>query len=340
MLETKISEISAKATELINCAKDKSQIEKIRVEILGKKGKLTQILKQMGKLEANQRPKIGKLANDVRVKLEDLIANKNLEIKQIELQKQLSEEKLDVTLPGKQFNLGKAHPLNKVLKDIEQIFIGMGFSIVDGPEVENTYYNFDALNIPKNHVARDEQDTFYIDENTLLRTATSSVQVRVMEENKLPIRIISPGRVFRTDTVDATHSPVFHQIEGLVVDKDISFSDLKGTLNIFVKKLYGEDSVVRFRPHHFHFTEPSAELDIQCFNCKGKGCPLCKGEGWIEVLGCGMVHPNVLKNCDIDPNEYNGFAFGMGLERIVMRQYKINDLRLFFENDMNFLKQF
>lgn len=340
MLKDQISEILAQTTKLINSAKDSLQVEKIRVETLGKKGKLTLILKQMGKLEASERPKIGKLANDVRGKIEDSIKAKNLELKDAALKEQLIKEKLDVTLPGKEFKLGKAHPLSKVLRDIEQIFIGMGFSIVNGPEVETTYYNFDALNIPKNHVARDEQDTFYIDEETLLRTATSSVQIRVMEKTKPPIRVISPGRVFRTDTVDATHSPVFHQIEGLVVDKNISFSDLKGTLSIFVKKLYGEDSVVRFRPHHFHFTEPSAELDIQCFNCKGKGCPLCKGEGWIEVLGCGMVHPNVLKNCNIDPNEYNGFAFGMGLERIVMRQYKIDDLRLFFENDINFLKQF
>lgn len=236
--------------------------------------------------------------------------------------------------------MGSRHPLTVVLDDIKDIFIGMGFDIVDGPEVEKDYYNFEALNIPKDHPARDTQDTFYINENIVLRTQTSPVQVRVMEKQQPPIRIISPGRVFRSDAVDATHSPLFHQIEGLVVDKGVSFADLKGTLEIFIKQLYGEDSVVRFRPHHFPFTEPSAEVDVQCFNCHGTGCPLFKGEGWIEILGCGMVHPKVLETCNIDPEVYSGFAFGLGLERIAMRRYNINDLRLFFENDVRFLKQF
>ena len=252
----------------------------------------------------------------------------------------LESEKMDVTLPGKRPQFGAKHPLSIVLDEIKEIFIGMGFEIADGPEVETDYYNFEALNIPKDHPARDTQDTFYINENILLRTQTSPVQVRVMEQKKPPIRIISPGRVYRSDALDATHSPLFHQIEGLVVDKGITFADLKGTLETFIKRLYGEDSVVRFRPHHFPFTEPSAEVDVQCFNCKGEGCRLCKGEGWIEILGCGMVHPKVLSNCGIDPEVYSGFALGMGLERVVMRRYNIDDIRLFYENDVRFLKQF
>ncbi len=340
MLKDELNQILSKASMCIQNSSIVSEIESIRVDILGKKGKLTNILKQMGKLSPQERPQVGKLANEVRDKLEQLIQNKLLQIKSKELQEQLQKEKIDVTLPGKTFKLGKRHPLNTVLSEIEEIFISMGFEIKDGPEVEYSKYNFDALNIPKDHVARDEQDTFYINEDILLRTQTSSVQIRVMENEKPPIRIISPGRVYRADTVDATHSPLFHQIEGLVVDRNITFSDLKGTLEIFVKELFGNDTIVRFRPHHFHFTEPSAELDMQCFACKGKGCSLCKGEGWIEILGCGMVHPKVLSNCNIDPEIYSGFAFGMGLERIVMRRYNIGDLRLFFENDVRFLKQF
>ena len=261
-------------------------------------------------------------------------------IKFAQQQDKMWSERVDVTLPGKKFQIGRIHPLSKVMEEINNIFIGMGFSIVEGPEIETDHYNFEALNIPKNHPARDTQDTFYIDDELLLRTQTSPVQIRVMEKQSPPIRIISPGRVFRSDSVDSTHSPVFHQIEGLVVDKNITMADLKGTLKLFVDKLYGKDSQVKFRPHHFPFTEPSAEMDVMCFSCQGKGCSLCKQEGWIEILGCGMVHPKVLRNCGIDPEVYSGFAFGMGLERIVMRRYNIDDLRLFFENDVRFLSQF
>ena len=245
-----------------------------------------------------------------------------------------------MTLPAKKNNVGHRHPNTIALEEVERIFTGMGYEVVEGPEVEYDYYNFEALNIPANHPAKDEQDTFYINDNIVLRTQTSPVQIRVMEKQKPPIRIISPGRVYRSDAVDATHSPLFHQIEGLVVDKGITFADLKGTLETFVKRLYGEDSVVRFRPHHFPFTEPSAEVDVQCFNCKGAGCRLCKNEGWIEILGCGMVHPKVLENCNIDPEEYTGFALGLGLERVAMRRYNIDDMRLFYENDVRFLSQF
>lgn len=315
-------------------------LEQLRIQYLGKKGELTAILKQMGKLSPEERPQVGQMANEVRTYIEGAIESKKAQLEQKKQQEQLKAEKIDVTLPGKKITLGAKHPLSIVLDEIKEIFVGMGFEIVEGPEVEYDYYNFEALNIPKDHPARDTQDTFYINDNILLRTQTSSVQVRVMEKQKPPIRIISPGRVYRSDAVDATHSPLFHQIEGLVVDKGITFADLKGTLEIFVRRLYGEDSVVRFRPHHFPFTEPSAEVDVQCFSCHGEGCRLCKGEGWIEILGCGMVHPKVLANCGIDPEVYSGFALGMGLERVVMRRYGIDDMRLFFENDMRFLKQF
>ncbi len=321
-------------------AHDMQALENIRVKFLGKKGELTAILKQMGKLSAEERPVIGQLANEIRAFMEDHIADRTAQLKRELTQQKLKEERLDVTLPGKKEPIGKKHPLNLVLEEIEEIFLGMGFSIATGPEVELDYYNFEALNIPKDHPARDTQDTFYISDNVLLRTQTSPMQVRVMEKQKPPIRIIAPGRVYRSDAVDATHSPLFHQIEGLVVDKGVTMADLKGTLEIFVKRLYGEDSVVRFRPHHFPFTEPSAELDCMCFNCHGKGCNLCKGEGWIEILGCGMVHPKVLSNCGIDPEVYSGFAFGMGLERVVMRRFNIDDLRLLYENDLRFLNQF
>ena len=321
-------------------AKGQQMLENLRVKYLGKKGELTSILKQMGKLSAEERPVIGQVANEVRAFIEQDLEKRASELKAEEIKRKLERETLDVTLPGKRHELGAKHPLTIVLDELKEIFIGMGFDIVEGPEVETDYYNFEALNIPKNHPARDTQDTFYINENILLRTQTSPVQVRTMEKQKPPIRVISPGRVYRSDAVDATHSPLFHQIEGLVVDKGVTFADLKGTLEAFVKQLYGEDSVVRFRPHHFPFTEPSAELDVQCFSCHGEGCRLCKGEGWIEILGCGMVHPKVLANCSIDPEEYSGFAFGMGLERLVMRRYNIDDLRLFYENDVRFLKQF
>ena len=335
-----LEEIKSRAAAALANAKLPQEIDELRVRFLGKKGELTGILKQMGKLSPEERPVIGQLANEVRSWIETDIETRLTEIKASQMAARLESEKLDVTLPGKRPQFGAKHPLSIVLDEIKEIFIGMGFEIADGPEVETDYYNFEALNIPKDHPARDTQDTFYINENILLRTQTSPVQVRVMEQKKPPIRIISPGRVYRSDALDATHSPLFHQIEGLVVDKGITFADLKGTLETFIKRLYGEDSVVRFRPHHFPFTEPSAEVDVQCFNCKGEGCRLCKGEGWIEILGCGMVHPKVLSNCGIDPEVYSGFALGMGLERVVMRRYNIDDIRLFYENDVRFLKQF
>ncbi len=339
-MKQELEAIRQRAISELEAAKGQQELETLRVKYLGKKGEVTAILKKMGGLSAEERPVIGQLANEVRTMIEDEITKRAAELKEAALQERLKNETLDVTLPGRQRPLGASHPLSIVLDEIKEIFVGMGFDIVDGPEVETDYYNFEALNIPKNHPARDTQDTFYINENILLRTQTSPVQVRVMEKQKPPIRIISPGRVYRSDAVDATHSPLFHQIEGLVVAEGITFADLKGTLETFVKRLYGEDSVVRFRPHHFPFTEPSAEVDVQCFNCHGEGCRLCKGEGWIEILGCGMVHPKVLQNCGIDPEKYSGFALGMGLERVVMRRYNIDDLRLFYENDVRFLKQF
>ena len=328
------------AIERLDAAKDLKSLDELRVALLGKKGELTAILKQMGKLTPEERPVIGQLANEVRADIEKELETRMAAVKQAMQDARLEAERLDVTLPGKKPLLGKKHPLTLVLDELKDIFLGMGFDVVQGPEVELDYYNFEALNIPKNHPARDTQDTFYITDNILLRTQTSGMQVRVMEEKKPPIRVIAPGRVYRSDAVDATHSPVFHQIEGLVVDKGVTMGDLKGTLEIFVKKLYGEDAQVRFRPHHFPFTEPSAEMDVMCFNCHGEGCRLCKNEGWIEILGCGMVHPKVLRGCGIDPEEYSGFAFGIGLERIVMRNFNIDDLRLFYENDMRFLDQF
>lgn len=315
-------------------------IENVRVKYLGKKGALTGILKQMGTLSADERPVIGKISNEIRDYISKSIEEKTAKLRFAETQNRLQSEKIDVTLPGKKIRLGHKHPMSIILDEVKDIFIGMGFNVVEGPEIESDYYNFEALNLSKNHPARDTQDTFYIDENTLLRTQTSSVQIRTMKKQKPPIRIISPGRVYRSDEVDATHSPIFNQIEGLVVDKGISFSDLKWTLETFIKKLYGNNTALRFRPHHFPYTEPSAEMDIECFSCHGKGCALCKGEGFIEILGCGMVHPKVLENCGVDSEEYSGFAFGVGLERIAMRRYKIDDLRLFYENDFRFLKQF
>ena len=317
-----------------------AKLEALRIKYLGKKGELTAVLRGMGSLSAEERPKIGQIANEVRAVIEENIEKTKKIIEKKELETRIADETLDVTLPGKKVSAGKRHPLSQVLDELEDIFIGLGFSIAEGPEVELDYYNFEALNIPKDHPARDTQDTFYIDDNTVLRTQTSPMQIRVMENTKPPIRILAPGRVYRSDTADATHSPVFHQIEGLVVDKGVTMADLKGTLDLFAKKLYGENTVTRFRPHHFPFTEPSAEVDIMCFKCGGKGCPLCKGEGWIEILGAGMVHPKVLENCNIDPNVYSGFAFGIGLERIVMRRFDINDIRMFFENEIRFLKQF
>ncbi len=337
-MNEKINAVLESAKEKLESAKEISAIEEIRVKYLGKKGELTGILKQLGSLSPEERPKVGQLVNMAKSKLEERIKTKVDEIKEEELKKSLENEKIDVTMPGKRINMGYKHPLSIVLDELKEIFIGMGYSIADGPEVELDYYNFEALNLPKDHPARDTQDTFYISDNVLLRTQTSPVQVRVMEKQKPPIRIIAPGRVYRSDEVDANHSPLFHQIEGLAIDKGITMGDLKGTLETFAKRLYGDDAVVRFRPHHFPFTEPSAEMDIQCFSCGGKGCRLCKNEGWIEILGCGMVHPKVLENCGIDPEEYQGFAFGIGLERIVMRKFKIDDMRLLYENDMKFFK--
>lgn len=339
-MKQQLENIKAAALQALENAADSKALEEVRIKFLGKKGELTSILKQMGGLSAEERPVIGQLANKVRADIEESISNYQTKMKEKATAKKLAAEKLDVTMPGTKYELGKKHPLYKVLDEIKEIFLGMGFDVADGPEVELDYYNFEALNLPKDHPARDTQDTFYITDNILLRTQTSPVQIRVMEKQEPPVRIIAPGRVYRSDAVDATHSPVFHQIEGLVVDKGVTMGDLKGTLADFAKRLYGEDAVVRFRPHHFPFTEPSAEMDVMCFNCGGEGCRLCKGEGWIEILGCGMVHPKVLKTCGIDPEEYSGFAFGMGLERVVMRRYSIDDLRLFFENDQRFLRQF
>lgn len=319
---------------------DSAELEALRIKFLGKKGELTAILKQMAGLSAEERPVIGQLANRVRADIEEAVTAKAQELKAAAFERKLREEKLDVTLPGKAPKLGKLHPMDVVMREIEDIFIGMGFDIAAGPEVEYDYYNFEALNIPPDHPARDTQDTFYISDNVLLRTQTSSVQIHVMEEKKPPIRIVSPGRVYRSDAVDATHSPIFHQIEGLVVDKGITMANLVGTLDMLMKRLYGDECKIRLRPHHFPFTEPSAEVDVLCFNCGGKGCSMCKGEGYVELLGAGMVHPKVLKNCGIDPEVYSGFAFGLGLERVVMRKYGINDMRLLYENDLRFLGQF
>lgn len=339
-MKEQLSNIQQKALEEIKGAADIKTVDDLKVRLLGKKGELTAILKQMGKLSADERPVIGQLANEVRQCIENDIARKKEQLKSLETERRLKRETLDVTLPGKKIEQGRRHPLNIVLDDLKEIFKGMGYSVVDGPEVEETKYVFDMLNTDEGHPARDPQDTFYITDSILLRTQTSSVQIRTMLKNKPPIAIISPGRVYRSDAVDATHSPIFHQCEGLVIDKGITFSDLKGTLEMFAKRLYGNDVKVRFRPHHFPYTEPSAEMDLQCFKCGGKGCPLCKGEGWIEMLGSGVVHPQVLINCGIDPEEYSGFAFGIGLERIAMMRYEIDDMRLLYENDIRFLKQF
>lgn len=322
-----LQNIRQSADALIAQAADAAAVDELRVRFLGKKGELTAILKQMGRLSAEERPVVGALANEVREAITADIAR-------------LAAEEIDVTLPGKAPAQGKRHPFEQVLGELKEIFLGMGFDIVSGPEVELDHYNFEMLNMPKSHPARDTQDTFYFTENVLLRTQTSPMQIRTMEKQKPPIRIICPGRVYRSDAVDATHSPIFHQCEGLVVDKGVTFSDLKGTLELFIKKLYGEETRVRFRPHHFPYTEPSAEMDMSCFKCGGKGCSMCKGEGWIEILGCGMVHPQVLENCGIDPEVYSGFAFGVGLERIAMMRYGIDDMRLLYENDLRFLKQF
>ncbi len=339
-MKEEITKIEEKSIYEISKSNDLKTLNDLRVKYLGKKGELTLVLRQMGGLSAEERPKIGALVNQVRDKLNNLIENKEKELKRQELQKKLETENIDVSEPSKKSELGSLHPITQIINEVEEIFLGMGYQIADGPEVEKAVYNFDKLNTPPDHPARDLQDTFYINENIVLRSQTSPVQARVMETQKPPIKIICPGAVYRSDSVDATHSPVFHQIEGLVIDKNISMADLKGTLEMFAKKCLGENTKIRFRPHHFPFTEPSAEADVSCFVCGGKGCRVCKGEGWIELLGCGMVHPNVLTNCGINPEEYSGFAFGFGVERIAMAKYGIDDMRLLFENDTRFLKQF
>ena len=339
MRET-LEKIRESALQQIQSVGEILGLEQIRIRYLGKKGELTAVLRGMGALPAEERPKIGELANRVRADIEEAIAARQRREQAAALEKRLKEERLDVTMPGTPVPAGHLHPLTRVQRQLEDIFIGMGFSIEEGPEVELDYYNFQALNIPENHPARDTQDTFYITDNILLRSQTSAVQARAMERSKPPIRIISPGRVYRSDALDATHSPLFHQLEGLVVDRGITMGDLKGTLEVFAGKMFGEGTRIRFRPHHFPFTEPSAEVDISCYVCGGKGCSLCKGEGWIEILGAGMVHPFVLSNCGIDPEVYSGFAFGMGIERIAMKVYSIDDIRLFYENDGRFLEQF
>jgi len=336
----KLDIIQKEALESIEKADDSSSLEEIRVKYLGKKGQLTQILRGMGKLSPEERPVVGQLANQARQAIEGALAEKIKEIEERVLAIRLEKETIDVTLPGKKPSLGKLHPLTAVLNQITEIFLGMGFDVAEGPEVELDYYNFEALNIPKNHPARDTQDTFYINENILLRTHTSPAQIRVMEKQEPPIKIIVPGRVYRSDAVDATHSPIFHQIEGLVVDKNITMGDLKGVLDVFAKKMFGSKTRTRFRPHYFPFTEPSAEMDVSCVACEGKGCRICSDTGWIEILGAGMVHPKVLEYGNIDPNEYTGFAFGMGLDRIVNQIYGIDDIRLLYENDIRFLRQF
>ena len=341
-MKEQLARIRSEALAAFEQAQSAAELDSLRVQYLGKKGELTAVLKMMGKLSAEERPAMGQLANEVRSALEAAIEAAAGKLEAQALEQRLKDEALDVTIPGREVKLGHKHPMYLALDELKDIFIGMGFTVLDGPEVELAEYNFDKLNAEEGHPSRDWSDTFYFDAGSrvMLRSQTSPMQVRAMETMELPIRIIAPGRVYRKDEVDATHSPMFHQIEGLVVDKGVTMADLKGTLNAVIKAIYGANSVTRFRPHHFPFTEPSCEVDIQCHKCGGKGCPTCKGEGWIEVLGAGMVHPKVLRNCGIDPDEYSGFAFGMGLERFAMGHFKISDLRLIFENDERFLQQF
>ena len=341
-MKQELEAIRAKALEAIGGAEKAEDLEALRVQYLGKRGELTAVLKQMGKLSAEERPVIGQLANEVRAKLEESVETRAKELAAKALEMKLKAEAVDVTIPGKAVKIGKKHPMYQVLDEIKDIFVGMGFEILEDREVETADYNFTKLNCLEGHPAREWTDTFYFTEDSsiLLRTQTSPMQIHAMETRSLPIRILAPGRVYRKDEVDATHSPMFHQIEGLVIDKGITMADLKGTLETLIKAMYGQDSVVRFRPHHFPFTEPSCEVDVQCFNCRGKGCSTCKGEGWIELLGAGMVHPKVLAGCGIDPEIYSGFAFGIGLERMAMRRFKISDMRMIFENDIRFLSQF
>ena len=339
-LEQKVKEIERLASEAIGGADGLEKLNELRVSFLGKKGSLTQVLKSMKDVAPEDRPKVGKWVNDARARIEESMEASKARLEEQLQAARLEAETIDVTLPAKKPAAGHRHPNSIALDEVERIFIGMGYEVIEGPEIEYDEYNFTKLNIPANHPAKDEQDTFYINNEILLRTQTSPVQARIMEQGKLPIRMISPGRVFRSDEVDATHSPSFHQVEGLVIDKGITFADLKGTLDVFAKELFGPETKTKFRPHHFPFTEPSAEVDVSCFKCGGTGCRFCKGSGWIEILGCGMVHPHVLEMCGLDPEEYGGFAFGVGLERIALLKYEIDDMRLLYENDIRFLKQF
>ena len=341
-MKEQLEAIRKQALEAVAATQSTADLETVRVQYLGKKGELTAVLKQMGKLSPEERPVMGQLANEVRAAVEAAIEAQSAVLAEKALAAKLEAETVDVTIPGKEVEIGHKHPMYTALDEFKEIFINMGFEIFDGPEIEQEDYNFTKLNTPADHPAREWSDTFYLTEDSsiLLRTQTSPMQIRAMEEHGVPIRMISPGRVYRKDEVDATHSPMFHQIEGLVVDKGVTMADLKGTLNAVIREIYGPNTQTRFRPHHFPFTEPSCEVDIQCHKCGGKGCPTCKGEGWIEVLGAGMVHPKVLRNCGIDPDEYSGFAFGFGLERMAMGRFKISDLRLIFENDIRFLEQF
>ncbi|MCI5993583.1 MAG: phenylalanine--tRNA ligase subunit alpha [Clostridiales bacterium] len=342
-MKQQLETIRLEALQALDAVTNAAELDALRVRFLGKKGELTAVLKSMGKLSAEERPVMGQIANNVRAAIEEKIETTRAALSARALEARLKAEAIDVTIPGEPVQLGHRHPMNKALDEAKDIFISMGFKVLEGPEVELADYNFTRLNIAANHPSRDRSDTFYVtdDESVLLRTQTSPMQIRAMEQIKTPpIRVLAPGRVYRKDEVDATHSPMFHQIEGLVIDKGITMADLKGTLETLIKAMYGPDSVIRFRPHHFPFTEPSCEVDVQCFKCRGAGCPTCKGEGWIELLGAGMVHPVVLENCGIDPNVYSGFAFGIGLERMAMRRFKISDMRMIFVNDIRFLSQF
>lgn len=339
-MKEKLEALKQKALADLEKVTDAQALEQMRVAYLGKKSELASILKGMAQLSAEERPVIGQLGNSIRSSIEQAFEKARRHVTELETQKKIASETLDVTLPASKLEIGGLHPLTKVQNQLEDIFLGMGFTVAEGPEVETDYYNFTALNTPEFHPARDVQDTFYITDKVLLRSQTSTVQVHTMENQKPPIRVISPGRVYRSDAVDATHSPMFHQCEGLVIDKGITMADLKGTLETFAKAMFGDKTEIRFRPHHFPFTEPSCEVDVSCFVCGGKGCSVCKGEGWIEILGAGMVHPNVLRMSGIDPEVYSGFAFGLGIERIVMTKYGISDMRLLYENDVRFLSQF
>lgn len=342
-MKARLEAIREKVVSQVKACDSAEKLNEIRVAVLGKKGELTDLLKSMREVAPEERPKVGQMVNETRTEIERILEEHKARIEKALREAKLKAEVIDVTLPAPRAQMGHRHPDTIVLEEVENIFIGMGYEVVEGPEVERDYYNFEALNIPDDHPAKDEQDTFYVSSSAgdiLLRTQTSGVQVHEMEKGKLPIRMIAPGRVFRSDEVDATHSPCFHQIEGLVIDRHVTFADLKGTLAEFARLLFGEETKVKFRPHHFPFTEPSAEMDVTCFKCGGKGCRFCKGSGWIEILGCGMVHPRVLEMSGIDPEEYTGFAFGVGLERITLLKYEIDDMRLLYENDIRFLKQF